>query len=204
MTVNTAPGECSTFLTNKITSWETSDMSLTCFFSFIAAYYSCTSPATPALMLWVSECLVRHTNVFFVVVLKPFALSSKDVIHSNLLFVLPGDHPRHFDQSFPFPCGDSSDVILLRKLLDPVTRNLDIPIEPLITKTIIHIHFTSWSRWFTIKLVSGMKGTSRRAFSPLKEMVVQGGDSKLCFLQLGIWCWSSYSAGHQVHAHILP
>lgn len=64
-----------------------------------------------------------------------------------------------------------------------------------------HPHFTFCSRWFTIRLVSGMKDTSRRDFSLLKEMVVQGGDSKLCSLQLEIWCWSSYSAGHQVHTH---
>lgn len=115
MTVNTAPGECTTFLTNKITCWETNHMSLTCAFSSIAAYYSCTSPATPALMLWVSECLVRHVNVFIFIALKPFALGSKYFICSNLLFVLPGDHPRHVDQNFPFSCGDSSDVILLRK-----------------------------------------------------------------------------------------
>lgn len=64
-----------------------------------------------------------------------------------------------------------------------------------------HPHYTSCSRWFTIRLVSGMKDTSRRDFSLLKEMVGQGGDSKMCFLQLEIWCWSSYSAGHQVHSH---
>lgn len=54
-------------------------------------------------------------NVLIFIAVKPFVLSSKYFICSNLLFVPPGDHPWHVDQSFPFPGGDSSDVILLRK-----------------------------------------------------------------------------------------
>lgn len=197
-------------------SWfqEPNHVSLTWAFSFIAAYYSCTSPATPALMLWVSDCLVRHMKVFILIALTPFGRSSKNFTCSNLLFVLPGDHPRHTDESFPFPGGDSSDVILLCKLWNPLGKIwIFVVVFFFFTNSTLNHkdhnpfpHVTSGSRWFTIKLVSGMKDTSRRVFSQLKETVVQGGDSKRCFLQLGIWCWSSYSAGHQVHTHthILP